>query len=406
MKHRILILTNRVPFPLNDGGALAMYAMIEGFHKAGWDVFLFSMNTSRHYVAQEQLPSLFSDIRFETFDINTDIKLVPTLRNFLLSKKPNHAKRFYDASFDSRLKQIISEFEPSIVQLESVYLATYIPSIRANTAAPISIRLHNIEYEVWERLAHDTENSFRRYYLKDLAARIKRFEISAWNLADVLIPITDTDAAVAKEYTENKKIFTTPFGVDTSKIQMSERERWEGYHIGAMDWMPNAEAITWFLEEVWPQLHQQAPEFRFHFAGRNMPGSFEKYENEHVICHGEVPDAKEFIRDKKILIVPLRSGGGIRVKILEAMAAGKLIVCTAIGMQGISAVPGRDYLLADTAEDFVRQIKWAMENKSLAEQIARNAAALVSQQYDQEKIMQALIAGVESVINSNRGATV
>ncbi len=375
-----------------------MQAMLEGYQKADWRVFLLAMNTPKHYVPTESLPDLYKKIDFEAFDIDTDVKLVPTLRNFFLSKKPNHAERFYDRDLDKKLRSIIASFEPDIIQLESVYLSTYIPAIKEISKAQIISRLHNIEYQIWEQLAGETVNSFKKFYLKDLSARIKRFEINAWKQADILLPITERDAAIIREHAPGKQVVIVPVGIEIGDIlKNNHKEKWVGYHIGAMDWIPNAEAVTWFLEEVWPDLHNLLPEFSFHFAGRSMPGSFEKYEQEGVLCAGEVADADEFIADKKILIVPLRSGGGIRVKTLEAMAAGKVVVSTSIGMQGINAQPGKHFLLADSKEDFIAHIRWIIENKDQAQKMAEAAVQLIESEYDQERIMQRLIASIRAV---------
>jgi polysaccharide biosynthesis protein PslH len=398
-QHRILIVTNRVPYPLNDGGSLAMHAMIEGYHQAGWEVFLLSMNTSRHYVSLEVLPPLYRTIRFEAFDINTDVRIVPTLVNFFLSRKPNHAERFYEKDFATKLERIIEDFEAELIQLESIYLATYLSNIKAATRAPIAMRLHNIEFQIWERLANEA-TTFRKYYLRDLCARIKKFEVAAWHQADVLIAITETDAELVRTLAPDKDIVTVPFGINTQALGIvSKEQEWVGYHIGAMDWMPNAEAISWFLDEVWPELHKEVPSFRFHFAGRNMPGSFEKYEHDGVTCAGEVEDAGQFIADKKILIVPLRSGGGIRIKILEALAAGKLVISTSVGMQGIEGVEaGVHYLPAETKDDFIRQVKWTVEHIPEAERIAENGAKLVRTRYDQADIMAHLLSHIDQIV--------
>lgn len=370
-----------------------MNAMLEGYYDQGWDIYLCSMNTSRHYVSRESLPKLYQNIKFETFEINTDVKILPTLKNFFLSKKPNHVDRFYDKDFEKKLENIVSSFEPELIQVESIYLASYISTLRKLTEAPVAIRLHNIEYQIWERLSDEAANTFKRFYLRDLAVRIKRFEIEAWSAADVLIPITSGDAEVVKNSVPSANLIVAPFGIDSQKHQAPPKnERWVGYHIGAMDWLPNVEAVTWFLEAVWPDLHKEVPEFQFHFAGRNMPGAFEKYEGEGISCEGEVPSASDFISDKKILIVPLRSGGGIRIKILEAMASGKLVVSTSVGVQGIDeAKPGVHFLLADTAEDFINQINWLMSEKIAAEQIAKAGARMVTEEYDQKVIMARLV---------------
>lgn len=399
---RILIITNRVPYPLKDGGNLAMHAMIEGYHKAGMEVFLFSMNTSRHFVAVEELPVLFKEIRFEAFDIDTEIRIFPSLKNYLLSKQPNQVDRFFDKDFEKKLVAAIEDFEPEIIQLESVYLSSYLPSIRAVSKALIATRLHNIEHEIWERLANETSNRFKRIYLKDLAARIKKFELSAWEDADLLIPITDEDAKKVRESTKEKTIHVAPFGLDEKHIQTgAASDKWTGYHIGAMDWMPNVEAITWFLENVWKELHKELPDFEFHFAGRNMPASFKKYEGDGVVCAGEVADAKAFIADKKILIVPLQAASGIRVKIMEAIAAEKLVISTAVGIQGIEGLEdGKHFLLAETAEDFIRQIKFAMENKTTANAIAHAGAHLIKAHYNQQKITEELCFRMELLLKA------
>jgi glycosyltransferase involved in cell wall biosynthesis len=401
-KRRILILTNRIPFPLKDGGALAMNAMLEGYVRENWEVYLFSMNTSRHFVNSESLPDIYKQIHFDTFNINTDVKLVPTLKNYFFSRKPNHVDRFYDKDFMKKLDVITSSFDPDIIQLESIYLASYIPAIRQDIDVKIAIRLHNIEHEIWERLATESTSSFKKFYLKDLASRIKRFELNAWNQADILLPITASDAELVRQATRGRKIIVAPFGINASELRKSSgQENWVGFHIGAMDWMPNVEGLRWFLDDIWPALHKAVPAFRFHFAGRNMPGSFEKYESNEITCEGEVASAQEFISDKKILIVPLRSGGGIRIKILEAMAAGKLVVSTSVGMQGIEGVePGVHFLLADTEADFVDQIKWVMDHKDDAQIISREGSSLVFSKYDQKHIMSRLTKEISAAVSS------
>lgn len=192
-----------------------------------------------------------------------------------------------------------------------------------------------------------------------------------------------------------------PFAIDTELIPVSNKEAlWNAYHIGAMDWLPNAQAIKWFLDEIWPEVHKTHPEFRFYYGGRNMPQSFKNNTPEGAICVGEVTDAFEFIADKKILIVPLRSGGGIRVKILEAMVAGKLVISTAIGMQGINVIADKHYLLANTAAEFIEKINWCLDNKQQAEAIAQNAVQFIKDEYSYAHIMQGFIGKVEEMLKN------
>lgn len=381
---RILILTNRVPYPLNDGGNLAMKAVVDGYKQNGWEVFLLSMNTTRHYVHPDVLAGIYKDIAaFETVDVNNNVRLLPTLSNFFFSSEPNHAARFRHIGFRKKLVEALDNFRPDVVQAESPYLSVYLPDIQRYANVFTVLRMHNIEYQVWNRLAAETKNPLKRVYLRNLAARIKRFEEKAWAGYDVLLPITRYDEEVVISTLHSPQVYTVPFGINiNNRPVVAQPGNWVGYHIGAMDWLPNVEGIRWFIAEVWPRLRQTVPDFEFYFAGRNMPDEFKKIDIPGVHCMGEVPDAGLFIADKKILIVPIRSGGGIRVKILEALAVGKIVISTGVGMQGIDAVNGQHYLEANTPDEFVTAIKWCLDNREEAENIGHRGSLLVKTMYN------------------------
>lgn len=403
MANRILILTNRIPYPLHDGGALAMHAMLQGYFDASFDVHLLAMNTTRHYVAESHLPALYRRIGFTTHDIDTDIRLLPVLKNFLMSREPNHATRFFDRNFERKIQRLIDSFEPDYVQLESVFLATYLPVIRNSTRAPIIFRLHNIEHKIWQRMAEDRRIGLRRYYLMNLAERMRLFEHQAWQQADLLLAISAYDAALVRQDDIRTPLHVAPYGLTVQENSTITGAMTEGYHLGAMDWIPNADGISWFMQEVWPMVHKAAPSFRFTFAGRNMPPSFMRLQTEGAVCAGEVADARAFVASKGILIIPLHSGSGIRVKALEGMATGKLVIATSIGIQGIEgALDGVHFLRADTAEDFVRAITFSNEQPEAARRIALNGMQLVTDHYNQATIMNGVISTLKGLKSINR----
>jgi glycosyltransferase involved in cell wall biosynthesis len=396
---RILILTNRIPYPLNDGGNLAVHAMMEGYQKAGWQVYLLSMLTTRHPVPAETLNTLFTGLAgFQTVPVNNDVKAINTLGNYLFSRKPNHVDRLKSRAFELKLREVLGSFKPDIVQMESVFLAPYLDTIEEHKNTVNVLRLHNVEHQIWERLADEVKNPFKKMYLNNLAKRIKKFEIAAWKRFDLLLPITKDDAAIVHFLHHQVNMLTAPFGIDVTTLQPQDEEQWVGYHIGAMDWIPNAEAIKWFLSQVWPQVMNVAPNFKFYFAGRNMPDYFKGTLPAGTYCAGEVEDANEFIADKKILIVPLRSGGGIRVKILEAMAVGKLVISTDVGMQGIAAINGQHYLAANSARQFKEAIRKALSDKAASERIAAAGKALIHREYRLEAVAETVIMAIEELL--------
>ncbi len=399
-QRKILFITNRIPYPLKDGGNLAMNAMIEGYHRSGWQVYLLSMNTTRHYIPHDQLQKQFTHLHaFNWVDVNNNIKWTDLVKNYIFSREPEHAKRFYKANFKEKLKEVLVSFKPDVVQVESVYLSTYLPEIKKRSHALTILRIHNVEYQIWQGLARKTKNSIKQAYLSNLAVRIRNFERDAWKEYDLLLPITEKDATVIARLEEIKNMVVVPFSIDLDKIKRGgKEEKWVGYHIGAMDWIANREGIKWFIEHAWSKILRVAPGFEFYFAGRSMPDEFMHLNITGVHCLSEVSSAEEFIADKKILIVPLWSGGGIRVKILEAMAAGKIIITTPAGIKGIEAKAGEHFLLARKPEDFAKAVKWCFDNRAAAEAMAQRAHDFVSEHYEQNKVIKHVIDEVELLL--------
>jgi len=404
VQRKILIVTNRVPYPLKDGGNLAMNAMIEGYHRFGWQVFLLAMNTSRHHVKTSHLPKLFTHIAgFDWLDVDNELKWTDIVKNFLFSKKPEHVIRFQSEGFKNKLKETLLAFNPDVVQMESVYLSSYLPVVSKHSHAITTLRLHNVEYQIWQGLARRQKgNALKQIYFNSLTERIRDYERTSWKEYDLLLPITEKDMHLVTRLEDINNILVAPFSIDTEKIKLGTNEQWVGYHIGAMDWIPNKEGIKWFLDQVWPRVHKALPKFEFYFTGRKMPREFKRLHLSGVFCLDEVADAEEFISDKKILIVPIASGGGVRVKILEAMAAGKIVITTTSGAKGIDAKPGEHYLLAKKPEEFTRAIKWCLDNRPQAEAMARRAYELIKEKYEYRKVIGDVINELEVLLGAHR----
>ncbi len=377
-----------------------MNAMIEGYQSSGWKVYLLSMNTSKHRVSDDVLSTLYKNIYgFEWMDINNDVKPIKILKNYLFSKVAEHVERFYDTQFEQKIVEILDDFQPDVIQIESIFLSTYLPAIKQHSDAVKVLRVHNIEYHIWHGLASKSGNRFRRKYLFNLTKRLKRFEKDAWKKYDLVLPITEKDAFHIKRVEKTVDLIVAPFSIKIDQLPArSYNEQWVGYHLGAMDWIPNREGMRWFLKDVWPKIHNMLPKFEFYFAGRNMPAEFEGLNRDGVHCLGEVANAAEFLADKKILIVPITSAGGIRVKILEAMAAGKVVITTPEGIKGLDARVGDHYLLARKPEEFVKAVKWCLMHKGEAEQMAEKARELVINKYEYRKVIQNVIAELEALL--------
>jgi glycosyltransferase involved in cell wall biosynthesis len=164
------------------------------------------------------------------------------------------------------------------------------------------------------------------------------------------------------------------------------------FSIGAMNWIPNVEGIRWFLQNVWPDVHRQYPSLNYYIAGREIPLWLMNTDYPNVVIEGEVENALQFMKSRGVMIVPLFSGSGIRIKIIEAMAAGKAIISTTIGAEGILYTRGENIMIADTPCEFFEMISACVENHDLCKKIGRNASGLISLHYNWDKIITKLLA--------------
>jgi len=386
---RILVLTNRIPYPLNDGGNLAVNNMLEGLLLQGAELSLLSMNTTRHRVTEQQFPVLFRQLKqVVTVDVDNRIKPFAALTHLLRGKSYNIA-RFINAAFAAALARILQEQTFDVVLMEGLFVTPYVPLIRKHSKATICYRQHNVEFEIWERLARTTRNPAKKWYLHQLAAALKKYELKHKNAYDLIAAISPVDAAHYRHAGCTIPMVTVPFALPAAQINKDELSNitLSLYHIGAMDWQPNQEGILWFLEEVWPLVLQQVPQAQLYLAGRNMPESFTNGHWPGVTVAGEVADARAFEQNKHILIVPIHSGGGIRVKILQSMARGKAVITTSVGLQGIeAATDGKEVLVADTAPAFATHCISLLNNINLVNEMGEQAFQLIRSHYELEQV--------------------
>ena len=248
------------------------------------------------------------------------------------------------------------------------------------------LRAHNVEHLIWRRVAESTRHGLRRWYLKHLSLTLRAYELEHIGDYDGVVCITRNDADYFRANGCRRPIVDIPFGVEIEELPNVEAEPASLFHIGAMDWMPNRESIQWMLDEVWPVVHREVPQARLYLAGRKMPERWMRADIEGVNVVGEVPDAMHFIASKQINVVPLLSGSGIRVKIIEAMSVGKAVVTTTVGAQGIDYTDGENLLIANTPQEFAQQIKRLVDDPGYCSRVGQAAARLVAEHYDGRRL--------------------
>ncbi|HYW94438.1 MAG TPA: glycosyltransferase family 4 protein, partial [Bacteroidales bacterium] len=241
--------------------------------------------------------------------------------------------------------------------------------------------------------AAQTDNFFKRWYTRILAARIRRFDTRNLNVYDAVLPITERDAKTFREMGCRLPVEVVPAGIDFKRmpLQITQTTGMDLFFIGALDWGPNQEGLCWFLDKCWPQIQKNQSSLVFHIAGRNAPvWLVKRLAQKGIFYHGEVENAYEYMAAHRIMVVPLLSGGGMRIKIIEGMAMGKAIVSTPVGAEGIDVQDSSNIMLGNSAEIMVDKILQLVSDEQLLNNISSRAYADVREKFNNLRISGSL----------------
>ena len=389
---KILQLTKKFPYPLKDGEAIAVTYMAKALYDIGAELTLLSMNTIKHPFDIKTLPNSFNHYKeIKLVDIDNRVKVLDAFMN-LFSNKSYHIERFVSPEFETQLKNLLQNNEYDIIQMETLYLAPYIETVRKYSKAKICMRSHNVEHEIWKRIADNTNMVAKKWYLQLLSRRLEDFEVSSLNQYDLMAAITQRDLDFFHSLGLKIPALVAPIGLDLENYKKKSPEVNADFcFIGSLDWLPNIEGVQWLIEEVWPKVIANAPDAVFHIAGRNCPDWLKNIQTKGIVVHGEVSDATAFIGKHHCMLVPLLSGSGMRVKILEGMAMERLVISTSLGLEGIAAEHEKEVLIADTADEFAKAILSVINNFERTAEMGKAAAEFIEKHFDNKQIAKELL---------------
>ncbi len=402
---KVLQVYYKMPFPMHDGGACAIYAASLSLLNRGINLSILAMNPYKAPGKLELIPPDFiKETRLEFISVDNRIKPFKAFRR-IFSHISYFSSRFYTLPFRNKLQEILNENEFDIIQLEHLYLCHYLEDIRKVTKTKVVLRAQNVEHRVWYEYIRKLRNPLIRQYLKVETRKLERFERQMAGKVDGIMALTTTDAEYFRRIAGRRKIAAIALGVDFTGISFtSDGGNYKNfpvfYHLGSMDWRPNIQGLTWFVEEVLPLVIKANANIRICIAGRNMPEWFFSRSSSNLKVDGVVEDAKKYQEDKQIMIVPLLSGSGIRFKILEGMSLGKTIITTSVGAQGIIAVDDESILIADDPDQFASQIIRCASSASFCREIGFNARKSAMKNYSIAHIGDQMVQFYQQLISS------
>jgi sugar transferase (PEP-CTERM/EpsH1 system associated) len=397
---KILILTPQTPYPPDQGAPIRNYHLIKhlGANPQNQVTLLtftrLDETPEQQAFARQELEKYCKRVEF--VPVPPPRSKITRLRTLLLNPLPDLALRLGSAEFRAKLNQLVSETKFEVVQCEALELAPFVREIFKGYVNRPKLILdnHNAEY----LLQYRAYESDRKRGIKGLplaayswlqARRLKEYEAESLNFFDYGITVSEHDRNALLKISPNTKIRVIPNGIDTQEFTPDSALEKPDQLVftGSMDFRPNVDGMVWFGREVWHLLKQHKPGAKLSIVGRRpLPSVKALAELDGITVTGWVTDARPYMRESCLYIVPIRMGGGVRFKVLEALAMGKPLLTTSMGADGVNLVADKHAVFADTVADFVEKAVILLNNPALRAELARAGREFVVENYDWSKI--------------------
>jgi glycosyltransferase involved in cell wall biosynthesis len=276
------------------------------------------------------------------------------------------------------------------------------PNIPVRNSVPVVLFEHNVEYVIWKRQSEVESRRWRRALLEFEWRKILRYESSACARAQLTLTVSDVDRALLAQQVPHAAIRSIRTGVDTSYFAPNGTAETPSTLVftGAMDWYPNEDAMLYFIESVFPMIRSRISDVSLSVVGRNPSRRLRQVaEHTGVTVTGIVEDIRPYVAQAAVYIVPLRVGGGTRLKIFEACAMGKAVVSTAVGAEGLPLIPGVHFIEANDAEKFALEVVSLLQNPEHRRALGTAARRLVEEQYSWASVGREFEARCKEVLN-------
>ena len=380
---KVIVIDEWFPWPLESGKKIRTYNLITRLAKEYEIIYLAYANLS---IEQEKATELerrgiktiaVNDCRIKKWTIPFYLSVI---MNFF-SSKPYSTYYHIKKDFISKLKETIEQENPQLIHCEWTNLAPFLEYV---DKIPTVITAHNIESDIWYRLASSGGNIFSRMVGRNQAHKIEKLERQWYPKVNLCIAVSDEDKKIIESYGASASIVENGVDVNYYSQIVSEAEDYSIAFTASFDTFSNQDGAYYFIEEIYPLIKQKQPHAKLKLIGKSPPERFWKYaqDDSSIFVSGTIPDIRTELSRALVSIVPLRIGGGTRLKILEALAMKKPVVSTSIGAEGLKVSNGSNILLADTPEDFALAVLKCLSDRHLRSILAENGWKLVNTQYD------------------------
>jgi sugar transferase (PEP-CTERM/EpsH1 system associated) len=386
---RILWLKTELLHPVDKGGKIRTYHMLKEL-KRDHEITYLTLDDETDPRARELATEYCHELICvphhprQKFTAGFYVELATNL----FSSVPYAVAKYYSPEMSRRLNELVRARQYDVVVCDFLAPAANVP--RDLPCASVLFQ-HNVEAMIWQRHYEVQTNPAKKRYLQGQWRKMKAFEGETCRRFDRVIAVSREDREMIEHDYSVSDVADVPTGVDTDFFRPREADERQAHDLvftGSMDWLPNEDAIQYFTAEIMPLIKQQLPDVTLTVVGRNpYPALVELSKRDSsIIVTGRVEDVRPYMDRAAAYVVPLRIGGGTRLKIYEAMAMEKPIVSTTVGAEGLPVRSDVELLLADSPEEFAQSVVDVLTNSSLARELADRAATLVREQFGWDRV--------------------
>lgn len=304
----------------------------------------------------------------------------------LFSSRPYIVSSHYSTLFDQAVGSAVQELNPDIIICEWTPYAVFVEKYKNVKRMVVA---HNVETRIWQRYFENEKQSAKRWYIGKQAVKLENFERAVFKYVDGVTAVSDIDADQIHSFNHHVPVEVVENGVDLEYFNAPAglRDRNKLVFVGTMDWRPNQDCVQYFVKDILPLIHKERPEIEVIFVGRNAPPHIMALNKiKGVKVTGAVDDVRPYMEEGDVYIVPLRIGGGTRLKILDALAMRKAVVSTSVGAEGLDLQDGKHLLLADSPERFASRVLKLLDDPRLAESLGEAGRCQVEEKYGWDKL--------------------
>ena len=385
----ILFISPTVPYPATDGGRIRVLNLLKQICQKNSITFVSieTLDTDRQGI--EYLRNLGIDAHLiertpDMPELTAKVISAGAIVRAVIHAQPVMVAKYYLPAMAAAIKGLLHSRNFEVIHFEMLHTGQYLKTLE-NLSIPTLLSLQNVDSSVWRRLLGQENNPIKKLAFFWQSHSLARYERKVCALFSACACVSDEDKKLLQDLCPSLPIEVIPNGVDIELYQPDHDLEEEAaiVYTGSMDWQPNEDAVLYFHERIFPLILEKLPGVKFYVVGQYPTERIKRLAgNPNVVVTGMVADTRPYFAKATVYVVPLRIGGGTRLKILEALGMEKAVVSTTIGYEGLHITPNEDILVADDEKTFAELVVKLAKDKGLRRQLGKKGRETIETKYD------------------------